>query len=71
MKYSEAEKILLTYRSSSCHNRPVKGQSLTGLPGLVNRPIDGLTEEVLQNYYQQDLAQEATLVSVFIRTVVH
>lgn len=57
--YSVAEKILLSYTSSSDHNRPTGGNSLTGLPGLVKRPGDDLTEYVLASYRQGQLIDQA------------
>ena len=64
--YSLAEKILLSYTSSSDHNRPPGGHSLTGLPGLVKRPGDDLTEYVLSSYRQGQLIEQAVDYQVSI-----
>ena len=67
--YSVAEKILLSYTSSSDHNRPTGGNSLTGLPGLVKRPGDDLTEYVLASYRQGQLIDQAVDYQVNIHYV--
>ena len=61
---SLAHEILMSYTGSPYHYRPPKEHSLTGLPGLVKRPVDDLTERTLAGYGHRQLVDQAASIHV-------
>lgn len=61
-----AEEILLSYTGSPYHCRPPNEHSLTGLPGLVKRPVDDLTDITLADYGQRQLVDQAMSIHVSV-----
>lgn len=61
---SLAEEVLLSYTGSPYHCRPPNEHSLTGLPGLVKRPVDDLTDHTLADYGQKQLVDQAMSIHV-------
>ena len=65
-EHTLAEEILLSYTGSPYHCRPPNERSLTGLPGLVRRPVDDLTDRTLAGYGQKQLVDQAISIHVSV-----
>ena len=65
-EHSLAEEILMSYTGSPYHCRPPNEHSLTGLPGLVRRPADDLTERNLAGYGHRQLVDQAASIHVSV-----